>query len=72
MGKHYIGTDHDVEKMASSLSIANTMTFRKNKRSIHNMFKKDRKARDAYSLKIRRNEDTRSDYFTDPQDHGKK
>jgi len=67
----YIGTDHDVEKIAISLSINNTMVFKKNEADIKRMFIKEQMARAKYSQKIRRNEDTSSNYF-DETDEDKK
>jgi len=62
----YIGTDHDVEKIAISLSITNTLVFEKNEADIKSMFVKEKSARANYSKKIRSNEDTTSNYFEDP------
>jgi len=59
----YIGTDHDVEEIASSLSINNTMMFEKNEEDIKNMFLREQDARANYSKRIRFNEDTSSNYF---------
>jgi hypothetical protein len=59
----YIGTDHDVEKIAASLSINNTIVFEKNETDIKNMFLKEQSARENFSKKIRFNEDTSSNYF---------
>jgi hypothetical protein len=59
----YIGTDHDVEEIASSLSINNTMTFEKNESDIKRMFLKEQDARASFSSKIRFKEDTTSNYF---------
>jgi hypothetical protein len=64
----YIGTDHDVEKIAASLSIGNTLRFAKNEQGIKNMFLKEMEARERYSSKIRFNEDTSSKYFEDEED----
>lgn len=64
----YIGTDHDVEKVAFTLSINNTMFFEKNEADIKSMFMKDQKARFNYSNKIRSKEDTSSNYFEEPED----
>ncbi len=36
----YIGTDHDVEKFAASISIHNTIQFNRNAEGMENMFKK--------------------------------
>ena len=68
----YIGTDHDVTEMASSLSINNTMSFPKNITGIHEMFLSERRARVNFSKKIRSKEDTSSDYFTGPKDQNTK
>ena len=68
----YIGTDHDVEKIATSLSIENTMVFEKNEADIKNMFMREKNARANYSNKIRSNEDTTSNYFEDTEDDKKK
>lgn len=64
----YIGTDHDVEKIAFSLSITNTMVFEKNDDDIKSMFAKDQSARYNYSKKIRSKEDTSANYFEEPED----
>ena len=61
----YIGADHDVEKMAFSLSINNTLVFQKNEADIKAMFAKERSARANYSRKIQMNEETTSNYFED-------
>jgi len=61
----YIGTDHDVEEIASSLSIDNTLRFEKNEREIKKMFLKEKEARARYSSKIHLHEDTSSAYFDD-------
>ncbi|MBK9396949.1 MAG: hypothetical protein IPN55_06825 [Saprospiraceae bacterium] len=64
----YIGTDHDVEKIARSLSIKNTMTFEKNEADIKNMWLKESSARASYSEKIRLKEDTSTGYFEGKKD----
>ncbi len=45
----YMGTDHDVEKIASSLAINNTLAFAKTSEGISAMFAEDRMARRNYS-----------------------
>jgi Mg-chelatase subunit ChlD len=60
----YIGTDHDVEKIALTLSITNTMTFKKNESDIKKMFASEQNARLAYSNKIRMKEETKDDFYT--------
>ena len=59
----YIGTDHDVEKFAMTVSITNTMVFSKNEEDMKLMFAKEKSARKGYSDKIDRNEDTREGYY---------
>lgn len=59
----YIGTDHDVEKFASSISIENVMAFEKSAHGITDMFQKERKARAMFSEKLNRNEDVRMNFF---------
>ena len=54
----YIGADHDVEEMASRMSINNTMSFNKDTAGIENMFTKERNSRFSYSKKIRAKENT--------------
>jgi hypothetical protein len=60
----YIGTDHDVEKVALSLSITNVLRFEKNADSMKNMFLNESIARTAYSKKIRDKEDTSGNFYT--------
>ncbi|WP_221406970.1 hypothetical protein [Epilithonimonas bovis] len=59
----YIGTDHDVEKIAINLSITNTLSFEKNSEGISEMFVNERNARNNYYKKISSNKDTKSNYF---------
>lgn len=61
----YIGTDHDVEKFATSISITNIMKFEKNAEDINYMFEKEKCARMMYSQKIRGNESTSDDFYKD-------
>jgi uncharacterized protein YegL len=61
----YIGTDHDIEKFASSMSIANALWFEKDTEDIKNMFEKEKAARTRYSQKIRNQESTTDDYYED-------
>lgn len=48
----YIGTEHDVEKMAKNLSIKNVMRYDKNPQSMKKAFHAESEARMAYSVKI--------------------
>ena len=59
----YIGADHDVEKFAMSISITNTMIFQKNEADMKDMFSKEKSARERYSEKIRRNEQTNTNFY---------
>lgn len=61
----YIGTDHDISKMADSLSIDNTLMFHKSAVGIKDMFMQEREARMRFSKKIISNEDVSRDYFKD-------
>jgi len=45
---NYIGTDHDITKVASSISISSTMFFDKNEKSMKGMFAAERSARFAF------------------------
>lgn len=68
----YIGTDHNVEQIASRLSINNTMFFSKNEAGIKDMFEKEHSARSNFSRKIRFDEDTSSNYYHDIEDENEK
>ena len=59
----YIGSDHDVDKIALNLSITNTLIFEKNEAGIKDMFVKERKSRDMYYSKVQKNEDTKDNFF---------
>ena len=61
----YIGTDHDVDKIAFNLSISNTLVFEKDETGIKKMFDKQRSSRDVYYSKVQRNEDTKDNFFED-------
>jgi Mg-chelatase subunit ChlD len=59
----YIGTDHDVVKFATSLSITNTLTFKKNNKDMEKMFEKEKSARAMYSHNIKSNLPTDDDFY---------
>ena len=63
----YIGADHDVERFAMSISITNTMKFQKNRRDMQDMFAKERSARAKYSEKIRKQEQTETDFYEEKE-----
>jgi hypothetical protein len=60
----YIGADHDVEKMASSINIYNTMSFDKNDTDIKRMFSREFSSRIKYSLDINNKKCTDNDFYT--------
>lgn len=59
----YIGADHDVEKMAATMNIHNTMSFDKNVAGIKRMFIKESTSRVKYSLDISNDESTNDDFY---------
>lgn len=61
----YIGANHDVENFAASISIKNTMRFEKNQADMKRMFNVERSSRASYSMKIRKKESTRDNYYSD-------
>jgi Mg-chelatase subunit ChlD len=61
----YIGTDHDVEKFAASISITNTIHFQKNEADMKDMFVKEMSSRHNYSQNIREKKDTSNDFYED-------
>jgi hypothetical protein len=61
----YIGTNHDVEKFAATISITNTMFFSKNDAGMKEMFAKEKSSRYNYSQNIREKKDTNNDFYTD-------
>jgi hypothetical protein len=59
----YIGTDHDVDLVAVSLSITNVTSFGKNARGINTFFKHEKAARYAYSEKLRNKQNITNDFY---------
>jgi len=59
----YIGTDHDVEKSAMSISINNTIMFSKDEESMYSMFRKEKTARSNFSQNIREKNVTRDNFY---------
>lgn len=59
----YIGTDHDVDSIAASLSINNVMQFKKNAAGIKHAFLKEEKARYLFSEKIRSKTNTENNFY---------
>lgn len=63
----YIGTDHDVEKMAETLSIQNSMSFTNSDEGINEMFVKEAGARVKFSLAIRDGVERNSKFYDEPE-----
>jgi Mg-chelatase subunit ChlD len=61
----YIGTDHDVEKFAASISITNSLYFDKNPHETKIMFSKERNMRHKYSQNIKEMKDSSTDLYKD-------
>lgn len=61
----YIGTNHDVKRVAHSLSITNTLVFESNEADIKEMFTMEKDARYRYSEKIQLNEEIKENYYVD-------
>lgn len=59
----YIGTDHDVDKVAVSIAITNVMKFEKNDVGMKKMFARENAARMNYSEKIRGNKNVQEDFY---------
>ena len=59
----YIGTDHDVDKIAVSIAITNVMKFQKNEAAMEEMFLKESAARIRFSNNIRTNMDTQEGFY---------
>ena len=63
----YIGTGHDVEKFAATISITNTMYFQKDEKGMKAMFAKENSSRRIFSEKIREKKDTGEGFYKEPQ-----
>jgi hypothetical protein len=65
----YIGANHDVEKVAHSISITNTMVFEANEQDMHLLFHKENKARMNYSQKLyNKVDDLQTGYYDEPEE----
>jgi Mg-chelatase subunit ChlD len=63
----YIGTNHDVEQFAASLSITNVVRFESSPAGIKHAFMKEERARHRYSEKIRRNINTENNFYEEEE-----
>lgn len=59
----YIGANHDVEKFAISISIENSLSYHANEQGMHEMFTKEKHAREMYSADLRDKKDVKRNYF---------
>jgi uncharacterized protein YegL len=59
----YIGTDHDVEKFAASISITNSIHFSKTSSGMNAMFASENNMRRKYSQNIREKKDSSTDLY---------
>lgn len=59
----YIGTEHDVMRVANSISINNIISFGKNAAGMKAMFNRENSARSTFSQKIRENRDTKDGFY---------
>lgn len=67
----YIGANQDVEKVAATISITNTMQFAANDEDVQAMFVREKSSRMRYSEKIRNREDVRENYYLDDEQNNK-
>jgi hypothetical protein len=63
----YIGTDHDVERVADSIAIDTVMRFGKDPAAMSAMFDKERKARFMYAKKMAMKQDVSTDFYKDDE-----
>ncbi len=63
----YIGSNHDVTKVAFdlSISVSNAMHFESNKAEVDKMFQKERQARSNYAHNIRDKKNPKDNYFAE-------
>lgn len=61
----YIGANHDVAKVAISLSIENSLHFKATLEETRAMFEKEKSAKASYFQKLSRNEDVSKGYYDD-------
>lgn len=63
----YIGANHDVERVAFSLSITNSLKFEANEADVKRAFDVDKKARHIHAMKLRHRENFQERYFEDAE-----
>ncbi len=67
----YIGANHDVERVAFSLSISNSLKFEANDLDVKRAFDADKDARMLYARKMRGGQNLQEDYFKKEEKPGK-
>jgi hypothetical protein len=68
----YIGANQDVEKVAASISITNTMNYMANDKDVHKMFVKESESRIRYSLKLHNKENPSENFYDENDEEPKK
>jgi len=63
----YIVANHDVERVAFSLSITNTLKFDADEAGVKKAFETEEKARGMYARKMRRGENLQENYFEEAE-----
>jgi hypothetical protein len=61
----YIGANHNVEELAYSLAITNSIKFESNAEDVKRVFDVDKKARRVHAMKLRRGDNAQANYFED-------
>ena len=61
----YIGADHNVDRFAKSISIKNSITFRKDRVGINQLFKREKDSRIRYSKRIKERLNTKDNYYAE-------
>ena len=64
----YIGANHDVERVAHSISITNTMVFEADASILKHTFAKENLSRQRYSEKLRNKEEKQTGYYDEPDE----
>ncbi len=59
----YIGANHNVDQVAFSLSITNTLKFEANEKDVKRAFDDDKDSRIQFCKALRQDEDVQKDYF---------
>lgn len=63
----YIGTNHDVEGFANSISIKNTMSFGKSQEGLRRMFEREKMSRILFSKRIRQQKIKKDNFYSNAE-----